>query len=274
MTLTIAPAARESTAPPVHKMPGHWLLAQMGKRVLRPGGRELTRWMLTKLAIDSNDAVVEFAPGLGETARVVLARKPASYTAIERDGDAMRTIEKLLNRPNQRCLLGTAEATGLPDQSASVVYGEAMLSMQAGPTKARIVGEAARLLGPSGRYAIHEMCLTPDGIDAGIGDAIIRELSDEIHVGVRPLMVEEWRSLLTKAGFTIVCEKLAPMHLLEPIRLVRDEGFSGAIRFIWNVSRNAEANRRVRSMRRVFRNYRRHLAAISLVAVKTADPKP
>ena len=25
------------------KMPGHWLLARLGKRVLRPGGRELTR---------------------------------------------------------------------------------------------------------------------------------------------------------------------------------------------------------------------------------------
>ena len=25
------------------KMPGHWVLARLGKRVLRPGGMELTR---------------------------------------------------------------------------------------------------------------------------------------------------------------------------------------------------------------------------------------
>ena len=33
------------------RMPGHWLLARLGKRVLRPGGMELTRWMLNALRI-------------------------------------------------------------------------------------------------------------------------------------------------------------------------------------------------------------------------------
>ena len=31
------------------KMPGHWVLARLGKRVLRPGGMELTRRMLDVL---------------------------------------------------------------------------------------------------------------------------------------------------------------------------------------------------------------------------------
>ena len=96
-------------------MPGHWLLARMGKRVLRPGGLELTQKLLTELAIGANDDVVEFAPGLGVTARLTLARNPRSYTAIERDRDAAATVEQYLAGPSQRCVLGTAEATGLPD---------------------------------------------------------------------------------------------------------------------------------------------------------------
>lgn len=32
----------------VAKMPGHWLLARLGKRVLRPGGLKLTRALLTR----------------------------------------------------------------------------------------------------------------------------------------------------------------------------------------------------------------------------------
>lgn len=249
-------------------MPGHWLLAKMGKRVLRPGGRELTNWMLRQLQVHPKDDVVEFAPGLGETARLVLAQQPRSYTAIERDGDAMRSVQKLLNGTHQRCFLGSAEETGLADQSATVVLGEAMLSMQPGPAKTRIVAEAARVLSVGGRYAIHELSLTPDGDDRSVGDAIMRELSDEIRVGVRPLTVQEWRELLTGAGFTVVSQNVAPMHLLEPIRLIRDEGFAGAIRFVWNVACNAEARRRVRTMRAIFRKYRQHLAAVSLVAVK------
>ena len=44
---------------------GHWVLAKLGKRVLRPGGLELTRKMLSALSIGEEDDVVEFAPGLG-----------------------------------------------------------------------------------------------------------------------------------------------------------------------------------------------------------------
>jgi SAM-dependent methyltransferase len=257
--------------PAAHKMPGHWVLARMGKRVLRPGGLELTRKLLTELASKADDDVVEFAPGLGVTARLTLARHPRSYTAVERDRDAAATVEQYLTGRSQRCVLGTAEATGLPNGSATVVYGEAMLSMQMASAKSRIVAEAARLLKPGGRYGIHELCLVPDDIDPSIGEAIARELSSDIHVGVRPLTVGEWRELLSNAGLTVVQEHRAAMHLLEPARIVRDEGLLRAIRFAWNVARNGEARRRVLAMRRTFRKYRRHLAAVVLVAQKPLE---
>ena len=41
---------------------GHWLLARLGKRVLRPGGMHLTRALLADAGV-SNADVVEFAPG-------------------------------------------------------------------------------------------------------------------------------------------------------------------------------------------------------------------
>jgi hypothetical protein len=167
-----------------------------------------------------------------------------------------------------------AEETGLPDASASVVYGEAMLSMQPDSTKARIVGEAARLLKPGGRYGIHELCLVPDDVNESVRDAIQHDLSDEIHVGVRPLTVREWREILAAAGLTVNAEDYAPMHLLEPARLVRDEGLLRAVRFAWNVATHAMARRRVLTMRRVFRKYNRHLAAIAVVAEKPRGTRP
>lgn len=118
------------------KMPGHWLLARLGKRVLRPGGRQMTNQMIEALKIGPTDAVVEFAPGLGGTARLTLQRNPATYTAVERDKDAAALVQRYLQGPNQRCVVGLAENTGLPDALATVVYGEAMLSMQT-PSKNR-----------------------------------------------------------------------------------------------------------------------------------------
>ena len=250
------------------KMPGHWLLARLGKRVLRPGGRELTRQMLNGLSIKSSDDVVEFAPGLGFTAQLTLNRKPASYTAVERDETAANAVRRYLTRSNQTCLIGRAEESGLSDATATVVYGEAMLTMQTPSKKQQIVQEASRLIKPGGRYGIHELCLVPEDLDEATKQEIQKALTDAIHVGARPLTVSEWRTLLESEGFIVHTEATAPMHLLKPNRLIQDEGFLGTLRFVWNVLRDAEARHRVANMRKVFQTYEENLAALMLVGIK------
>lgn len=135
----------------MEKMPGHWALARLGKRVLRPGGLAMTRRLLSSLAIASSDHVIEFAPGLGVTAQMTLKANPASYTAVERDKQAAALVERSLSGSAGRCVVGSAAETGLGDGTATVVYGEAMLTMQTLDQKRRIVGEASRLLVSGGR---------------------------------------------------------------------------------------------------------------------------
>lgn len=268
----LPPEGRLDANTPVDKLPGHWLLASLGKRVLRPGGVELTRELLAALAIGPEDRVVEFAPGLGLTARLTLARNPRSYLAVERDPAAAALVERGLGPgPERRCLVGSAERTGLPAASATVVYGEAMLSMQSDEAKAQIVAEAARLLAPGGRYGIHELCVHAPGADESRLREIRAGLSREVHAGIRLLTLAEWRELLESAGLEVVWQRLAPMHLLEPARVIRDEGLWRALRFAWNVARHPAARQRVWAMRQVFRKYRHDLSAVSLVAKRPAD---
>lgn len=250
------------------KMPGYLLLARLGKKVLRPGGLELTRQMLDELNVQTDDIVVEFAPGLGATTELTLEKNPAAYIGVERDKDAVQILEKKFAGPNREFITGSANATGLPDASATVVYGEAMLTMQAPADKARIVAEAARLLKPGGRYGIHELCLVPDDLDENLQQEIYEALGGASHAGARPLRVSEWRALLQGAGLTVREEFFAPMALLEPQRLLADEGAEGAFHFVWNVLHDEEARTRLNAMRATFRKYKDHLAAVSLVSVK------
>ena len=253
----------------VSKMPIYMLLARLGKRVLRPGGGELTRRMLELIDIRPSDEVVEFAPGVGATAQLILSRAPARYTAIERDEASARLVSSYLKGPNQDCVVGRAEHTGLPDSFATVVCGEAMLTMQTAANKEQIIAEAARILKPGvGRYGIHEACLTPDDLDEATKSEIEKALSGAAHVGARPLTQLEWRALLEEKGFQLKDMVVAPFHLLEPSRVVRDEGVLGALRFIGNVLRDGAARRRVVAMRRVLRRYRHLLAAVAIIAVK------
>ena len=252
----------------MQKMPGHWVLARLGKRVLRPGGMQLTRMMLAALKIQRADDVVEFAPGMGITAQLTLALKPASYTAVERDAAAAKVVSGYLKGERQRCVVGSASDTGLPDQCASAVYGEAMLTMQTNEMKRDIVGEAYRLLKSGGRYGIHEMCLMSDSLDEKKRKETEKALTGVVHHGVRPLAVSEWRSLLESEGFEVQSMDQAPMSLLEPGRLIRDEGFLGTLRFLRNVVRDSEARQRVLEMRSVFRRNRHLLGAVAITVSK------
>src|ERR1035437_630261 len=111
------------------KLHGHWVLARAGKRVLRPGGLELTRRMLDALAVRRQDRVVEFAPGLGVTARIVLQHRPSADGGVEREPAAAEYLRQQLSEYSAEIVLGQAEKSGLPDACASVVYGRAILSM-------------------------------------------------------------------------------------------------------------------------------------------------
>jgi len=247
------------------KMPGHWVLARLGKRVLRPGGMELTRRLLTRLQIMPTDEVVEFAPGMGITARLTLQAQPASYTAVERDEAAARIVTGYLRSQNQQCLVALASDTELPSASATVVYGEAMLTMQPPETKREIIREAARLLKRGGRYGIHEMCLLADVEQR---NDTKRNLTGVVHHGVSPLTIDEWQSLLESEGLKVQTVDHAPMRLLEPSRIICDEGLFGTLRFGFNLMRDREARERVLEMRAEFRRNRKKIGAVAITAVK------
>lgn len=251
------------------KMPGHWLLARLGKRVLRPGGLGMSRSLLKALAIGPSDEIVEFAPGLGVTARMMLDHHPLRYTGVERDPKATAwTARQLAGLSNVAVVSGAADNTQLPEASASIVVGEAMLSMNTQEHKRRIVAEAYRLLRPGGRYGIHELCIVPDDLPADQKREIDQALSSAIHVGARPLRTREWTSLLEGAGFEIVKIGYAPMHLLRPGRLIQDEGLFGALRLVKNILADGAARQRMLAMRKVFERYSGQLSAIFIVARK------
>ncbi len=244
--------------------PGHWLLARLGKRVLRPGGLGLTRRLIENAGILNAD-VVELAPGLGRTAVELVQSGPASYIGVEKDEDAARLTAAAVGEAGT-IVRADATRTGLPDASADVVIGEAMLTMQSDRVKREIIGEAARLLRPGGRYAIHELGLHPDDLDPEVKTALRRDLARVIKVNARPQTIAEWRTLLEEAGLVVEWTDAAPMALLQVRRNLADEGLRGTARIVRNVLRDPDARRRVLAMRALFREHRSVLRGVALVA--------
>lgn len=253
----------------VKRLQGHWVLAKLGKRVLRPGGIELTRRLVAAASPSASDRIVEFGPGTGRTAEMLLQPGPASYKGVDPNRNVTpQLLHVLENHPQARLIEASAAETGLPDGEATLVLGEAMLTMQPEHTKKKIIAEAARLLAPGGRYAIHELSLRPDDCPDDVATEVSHALSRGIKVGARPLTAPAWVALLEEAGLIVEWSSTNPMRLLEPSRLIADEGLLGAARFALNVARHPQARARIKTMRAAFRSHADNLAAIALVARK------
>lgn len=213
----------------------------MGKKVLRPGGKDLTLKLIKGLSISSGDRVIEFAPGIGFTAFKVLEKNPKLYTGIELNEEAAHNLRKKINGENRSIIIGNASGVPLENNCADKLCGEAMLTMQADHKKSAIIKEAHRLLRKGGLYGIHELGLTPDHIDEKEKAEIQHELALCIKVNARPLTQPEWINLLEKEGFRIKEIKTNPMLLLETKRIVDDEGLFRTLKIGFNIIRQPKA---------------------------------
>lgn len=259
----------QSDRDPAH-LQGHWLLARIGKHVLRPGGKKLTERMLANADIAGKD-VVEFAPGLGLTTRAILERDPKSYRGVDRDPQVVDIISKLTSEKATipaSCVQRDAADTGLESNSADVVTGEAMLTMQTERGKQAIIGEAFRLLRAGGTYSIHELGLQPDNLDESVKDEVRKALARSIKVNARPLTEQEWRELLEAEGFEVLWRGKEPMALLDMKRNIADEGIGGVLRILRNVLGNKDIRARVLNMKHTFDKYSNELTGIAFVVRK------
>jgi len=249
---------------------GHWALASLGKKVLRPGGLEMTHEMLNNLDINAKSDVVEFAPGLGMTSVLAASKQPQSYTVVEINQEAaaiaMRRLRQVYSHPH--AVLGSAAQTGLDDDCASVVFGEALLTMQPLARKRQIISEAARLLRPGGVYGIHEIMLSPSDVDMALRHEIYHSLQSTVMSQVSPLTRAEWEQLLSDAGLDVVAVYQNGMDLLNPKRMLADEGLDGCLKIAWNSLWNSQARHAMLKMRANFKKYKDNLGAISIVARK------
>lgn len=250
-------------------LPIHWFLARAGRKILRPGGAQMTRWLLDQADIHGN-RVLEIAPGVGWTAQEIMSREPQSYYAVEQNADAAALVNAKVKTVG-KCVVGNAQSTGLPNDSVDVVVGEAMLTLQNTEDRRAIVTEAARVLTPGGRYIVHELALQPDSLNQSIQDSIRTQLGNAMRVNAQPQTCEQWYTLLESAGFTIAEVRLRPTSIIGIKRTIEDEGFIPFIKILWNVLTERVARRRVFTMERLCRHYKDHVTGIGIVAIKNED---
>lgn len=140
--------------------------------------------------------------------------------------------------------------------------------MQSQKGKGEIIQEAFRVLKPGGYYGIHEIALCPDDISEEKQGEIQKDLIENIKVNARPITMSAWAKLFEDAGFEIVTSLTSPMHLLEPKRLIQDEGILRVMKIRLNLLLHPKIARRIRQIKATFRKHSSHMNAFIAVVRK------
>lgn len=247
---------------------GHNFLASLGKRRLRPGGKEGTEWLLDHLDQNKPLKVLEVACNQGTTTFELVDKYPIDIVACDLSEDALnRARKRAKNHPKKDHIeFRIADARSLPfeDNSFDIVINEAMLTMLSDVDKLKALKEYHRVLKPGGKVLTHDVLFRTD--DKAYQVKIRKDMTRNILANVKPLTGVEWESLFTSCGF-IVQSKTGPMSLMDPKGMIKDEGFGGTLKIVSNALK-LKNRARFKAMFKMFKEYQDDLGFIVVAGVK------
>jgi arsenite methyltransferase len=112
---------------------------------------------------------------------------------------------------NVEFLKGHIEAVPLPDNAVDVIISNCVINLSA--DKARVLGEAFRVLKPGGRFAVSDVVLRGQ-----VPDDIRRSMELWVGCVAGALTEEDYRSLLTASGFTAIEIETTRVYDIEDAR--------------------------------------------------------
>lgn len=243
----MAASTTPSTASgPAVRVAAGWPLARrLHLGSVRFGGLPMTDAMIAGAEVRSGDRVVQLGTGDGSLERRVRARFPLHAWTVAP---------------------GAADATGLPDGSASVVLAEGLLTGLSQARKASVLAEARRLLRPGGLLAFHELCVRESAWDAEPASTVQGALRRPAAGALRPLTDAGWRALLAREDLRVVGTLDGPVEIPTLQDLVRQLGPKGMMAVLPRLMMPGRANTRIRRAVVELTRHRERLAAIVVVA--------
>ena len=245
---------------------GHQVMAAAGKKILRPGGKAATEQVFQWASFQPGETVLELAASFGYSAIALAKRYGVRVVGVEKNPESVARAQ------------ANIQAAGLEDQVQVIegdifhleqisgqfdyVLAEAILTMQSAPGKAKILQGICDRLKPGGKFLSHELLVN------NREEEIHHALATVIRVNSTPLSAANWIATCETAGLRVLQHRTGAMGLLNPARIIQDEGWTDALKFFWNGLTHPQVRDRLLTMRRVFKQYEQDLGYIILCAEK------
>ena len=248
---------------------GHTFLARLGKKRLRPGGIQATKWLMAKSQIKKGNHILEVACNMGTTLFDISKKHEITAVGIDIDDQALlkakQYAEKLHLKNKLTFIVGDATQLPFDDDSFDIVINEAMLTMLSIKQKEKALQEYYRVLKPNGILLTHDVCLNQD--DEDINRQIQSDLSKNIQITVQPLTKSSWLNLLSKAQFNRISYQTGKVTLLKPFGMIKDEGLINALKLMKHALKK-ENRKRFFSLYKTFKRHDKQISYIVTASTK------
>ncbi|MEY2831280.1 MAG: hypothetical protein RLZZ574_538, partial [Cyanobacteriota bacterium] len=142
-------------------VPGHQVLAAVGKRILRPGGKAATEQLFTWANFQPGETVLELAASFGESAIEIAKRFNVRVVGIEKNLNSVAKARENIKAAglSDRVTILEGDIFQLDEitDKFDYVLAEAILTMQSDVGKAKILSGIRNYLKPGGKFLSHEM---------------------------------------------------------------------------------------------------------------------
>ena len=215
------------TAQQVAELDPYQFMAELGKKVIHPGGRRSTEELLRFAQIDGAHRVLDVGCGVGTTAIEIAERFGCDVTAVDLDEAMLAKAREAVARRDLAAQVtvqaGDIHALPFDDESFDVVIVEAVTMFV---DRTRAAAEVVRVCRRGGRVLDHEFIWRKSPTPS-----VRRIFTGEVCPGIDFKNANDWTELYGRAGLIDLQATTGPFVMMTPGGFVRDEGLAGTIRF-------------------------------------------
>lgn len=243
---------------------GHQVMAAAGKKILRPGGKAATEQLFQWAEFKPGETVLELAASFGYSAIALAKRYGVRVVGVEKNPESVARARVNIQAAGLESQVQVIEGDVFHLEQISgqfdYVLAEAILTMQSLPAKIKILHGVHDRLKPGGKFLSHELLANDRE------EEIHRALAAVLRANSTPLSQTNWVDICETAGLQVLQHQMGSMGLLNPTRIIQDEGLGDAVKFFWNVLTQPKVRDRLLTIRRVFKQYKQELGYIVLCA--------
>ncbi len=247
------------------------LMAVLGKKVIRPGGRVSTETIFRMAGFRADQNVLDIGCGVGTTAIQIAARFGCRVTAVDIDKLMLEYARKNIRGAavTDRITLEQGDIQALPfsDDTFDAVTIEAVSMFTR--DQQRSIQEAVRVCRPGGYVFDHEF------VWARPPPADLRHIFDSLVCpGMSFETQREWTELYRAAGQNDIRAVCIPFDLLTASGMLRDEGVTGTVAFIGRALSRWSYVTRLLWLVSVLARVSPYLSSIVVASVKPHNASP